>query len=172
VRRAAAGVLAALALAATLAACGGGGASTTAEDHLDRAVRLRANAICRDFDRELRAIGRGALAHPPQTTLELTTQRLVKPTIPVLEKTAARLQALQGRSDDASFTLFTNLFDPAIVLAEKRLKAGEENDFARAHGLEEQLTNLAETQQRAARGAGLVDCDIDFPTVLLDSLSE
>jgi hypothetical protein len=166
-----AALLCALALTCALAGCGGGGSSTS-EARLAPAVHRHAEAICREFDRELVAIGHGALANPPHTTLELTTQRLVKPTIPVLEKTAARLQALQGQAGNASFELFSNLFDPAIVLAEKRLKAGEEEDYERSHGLEEQLTNLSETQRRAARNAGLAACDIDFPSVLLKSLSE
>ncbi len=171
-RRVTAAAICALVLLSAIAGCGGGGSSTATEAQVDTAVRAKANAICRGFERELEAIGHGALANPPQTTPELITQRLVAPTIPVLKKVAARQQALSEQADNASFSLYANLFDPAIVLAEKRLQAGEEEDFARAHGLEEQLTNLAETQRRAARDAGLVDCDLDFQHVLLASVSE
>jgi len=171
-RRVTAAALCTLALVGAIAGCGGGGSSTAAEAPMAAAVSAKANAICRDFERELKAIGDGALADPPQTTLELTTQRFVKPVIPVLKKVAARQQALRGQAHNASFTLYANLFDPAIILAEKRLQAGEAEDSARAHGLEEQLTNLAETQRRAARDAGLADCDLDFPRVLLASISE
>jgi hypothetical protein len=173
-RRAAAAMLALLLLTGVLAACGGGGesSSTVSEKRLDPVVVKRANAVCREFERELVAIAEGALANPPHTVLELTTQRLVKPVIPVLERTAARLRALRAQGTSPSFDLFVNLFDPGIVLAEKRVTAGEEGSIARSRGLEKQLTNLSETQRRAAANAGLADCSIDFSHVLLSSISE
>jgi len=157
----------------SLTACGGGDdGGATIETKVPAAVLARANAICRDFKRETEQLGQGALANPPDTTLELTTERLVKPSIPLLESAARRMQALEPAADNSLFSLYAHLFDPAVVLAQKRLEAGRaENAFA-AKRVEDALSNLALEQRRAARIVGLDDCDVDFQAVLLASLSE
>jgi hypothetical protein len=174
VRRAALALSAALVLALAVAACGGGGSESStppAEAELSPATVKAADAICVKFRHELVAVAHSALKNAPRTTiLELTTQRLVKPLIPLLEKTAAELRALQKEGSDPSFELFVNLFDPGIVLGEKRVEAGEEGDIARSHGLEAQLANLSETQRRAAADAGLAACSIDFSHLLVSSV--
>lgn len=171
----AAGAVAALLLAGfVLAACGGGQGSESAAASAQPPprIRARADAICRNLLREVEAIGAGALRNPPATTLELTTERLVRPSVPVLRRAATRLGALESAAHSRPYSLFTDLFDPFLVLTEKRLRAGREGDGERSRGLEEQLTDLSLTQRRAAHLAGLRDCDIDFPHALLESLSE
>jgi hypothetical protein len=162
-------ILAALALPA----CGGGSDSTEKTvAAASPAVLAKANAICRDFRRETEELGRGALANPPSTTLELTTERLVKPSIPLLESAARRMQALEPAAHSPLFDLYADLFDPAIVLAQKRLAAGRTGDAVESKRFEDALSNIAEEQRRAAGGVGLPNCDVDFQSVLLGSLSE
>lgn len=160
-------------IALLLAACGSGKTDTTTTQPTAPAVAAKANAICREFLGEVKELGKGALASPPTgTTLQLTTERLVRPSLPLIRRTAGRLQRLEPEADSQAFALYANLFDPFVVLTEKRLKAGVENDYPRARGLEEQLTDLSLVQRRAAQLAGLPACDLDFPQILLQSLSE
>jgi hypothetical protein len=165
----------ALTAAVALAGCGGGGDSTGGGSTVTKPtapkVVAEADTICRQIARELRAIGHRA-AHATVTTgLELTTEHMIRPTIPVLARAGRRLEALKAAAGNPSYDLFVNLFDPALVLAEKRLAAGRRGDRAGAEGLEEQLTNLGETQRGAARDAGLHDCDVDFQHILAASLN-
>jgi hypothetical protein len=156
----------------SLAACGGGSDGPAATAKASPATLAKANAICDDFLRETKQLGKGALANPPSDTLELTTERLVKPSIPLLESAARRMQALEAAAHDALFDLYADLFDPAIVLAEKRLEAGRAGDAVGSKRLENALSNIAAEQRRAARILGLPNCDVDFQSVLLDSLTE
>jgi hypothetical protein len=167
-----AAVATAAALAALAIAGCGGGEKTATTARASAATLAKANAVCRDFVRETKELGKGALANPPSSTLELTTERLVKPSIPLLESAARRMQALEPAAHDPLFNLYADLFDPAIVLAEKRLAAGRAGDLAESKQLEDALGNLAEEQRRAARLAGLPSCDVDFQSVLLASLTE
>jgi hypothetical protein len=163
-------VLAALALAA----CGGGNDadSGAAVSKASPMALAKAESICRDFLRETKQLGKGALANPPRTTLELTTERLVRPSIPLLESAARRMQALAPEAHSPLFGLYADLFDPAIVLAEKRLAAGRVGDAAESKRLESALSNIDLEQRRAARLLGLANCDRDFQNVLLSSLTE
>lgn len=170
-------VLAAAALVALLlAACGdnnGGEDSAETVAKPSPAVLARANANCRYFLRETKRIGREALHNePPSTTLDLTTERLVKPSISLLERVANQQQALEPAAHTPLFNLYANLFDPIVVLARKRLSTGQAEDYARSKELEEMLTGLGLEQRRMARLAGLSDCDLDYQRILLKSLNE
>jgi hypothetical protein len=158
-------------LALSLAACGGGDDGAPAETRVPAAVLARANAICAGFLHETRQLGRRALANPPSTTLELTTERLVAPSIPLLESAAKRMQALEPKANSSLFDLYADLFDPAIVLAQKRLTAGRDGDLAKSKSLEDALSSISREQRQAARIVGLPRCDVDFQSVLLDSLT-
>lgn len=165
-----------LALVFALAGCGGGddsgsGATTTATNPTSPAVVTKADAICRQIAVELRAIGHRAAHSEAANGLELTTEHMIRPTIPVLARAGRKLEALKGAAGNPSYDLFVDLFDPALVLAEKRLAAGQRDDPATAEGLEQQLTNLGETQRAAARDAGLHDCAVDFQHILASSLN-
>lgn len=160
-------------LAVLLASCGGGGSSqeTTVQRAAPAAI-ARADSICHQLRREILGLAKGALAHPPETTLELTTERLVRPSIPLLKRVADRMQSLEPEAHSKAFNLYANIFDPFLVLTEKRLQAGLEGDASRSHGLEEQLTDLSVVQRHAAQLAGIHECDVDFPRLLINSLSE
>ena len=134
-------------------------------------VLARANSTCREFRQEIARIGNGVLADPAFNTLELTTERLVKPSIPLLEQTAARQQALEPAAGNPQFKLYADLFDPVIVLAQRRLSVGRAEDYVQSKQIEEMMTDLGLEQMKAARGAGLDQCDVDFQHVLLSSLS-
>lgn len=155
-----------------LSACGGSSDSTEAAPQVSPAVLVKASAICRDFRHEAEQLGKGALANPPSGTLELTTERLVKPSIPLLESAAQRMQALEPAAHSPLFDLYADLFDPAIVLAQKRLAAGRAGDAVASKRLEDALSNIGEEQRRAARIVGLPTCDVDYQNVLLSSLTE
>ena len=99
------------------------------------------------------------------------TEKLVRPSIPLLERIAKRQQALAAEAGNANFTLYAELFDPVIVLARERLRSGRAGDQQRSRELETMMTGIGLEQVDAARGAGLFDCDEDFPYILLQSLS-
>jgi hypothetical protein len=162
---------AAILVALALSACGDSQDTQTVAE-ASPAVLAKANAICQDFRREAEQLGKGALANPPSDTLELTTERLVKPSIPLLESAARRMQALEPAAHSPLFDLYADLFDPAIVLAQQRLAAGRAKDAVESKRLEDGLSNIGEEQRRAARIVGLPNCDVDYQNVLLSSLTE
>lgn len=155
-----------------LSACGGSGEQQQTVAKPPPAVLAKATAICNQFLRETKQLGKGALGNPPSTTLELTTERLVKPSIPLLERAAQRQQALEPQAHSSVFNLYADLFDPIVILAQKRLQAGRAEDALEAKRIEGLLSNLGEEQRRAARVAGLPACDVDYQSVLLSSLTE
>jgi hypothetical protein len=158
-------------VALALSACGGSQDTQTVAK-ASPVVLAKANAICRDFREEAEQLGKGALANPPSSTLELTTERLVKPSIPLLESAARRMQALEPAAHSPLFDLYADLFDPAIVLAQQRLAAGRAGDATESKRLEDALSSIGEEQRRAARIVGLPSCDVDYQNVLLSSLTE
>lgn len=159
--------------------CGGGEsgsdheqAQEATQSELPASVAARANANCRVFLRETERIGRDAFKGvPPTTILELATERLVKPSIPLLEQMGDRQQSLESRANDPAFDLYANLYDPIVAIARERLKAGQAADPIRSKNLEKLLTNLGLEQRQAAREAGLRDCNLDFQHALLSSLN-
>jgi hypothetical protein len=141
------------------------------------ATVARANANCRDFLRGIHEIGKGALKGEGNIP-ELATENLVKPSIPLLERVARRQQAVARESGDPRLQLYADLFDPIIVLAQRRLhigrlaeRAGQGEEVLRAREVEELLSQLGLEQRQAAREAGLSDCDLDFEHELLTSLT-
>ncbi|HEX5711717.1 MAG TPA: hypothetical protein VFX85_00200 [Solirubrobacterales bacterium] len=164
---------AALLAALTLVACGGDSEPTeTPAPQASPATLAKANAICEDFLRQTKKLGAGALENPPASILTLTTERLIKPSIPLLEAAARRMQALEPAANSSLFDLYADLYDPAIVLAEKRLEAGRAGDQNESKRLENALDSIGREQRQAARLLGLDNCDVDFQSVLLASLTE
>jgi hypothetical protein len=166
-----AGVVAAIATSG----CGGNGGNDEGGPTAGppRAVVATADTNCRYLKRETKRIGRGALAgYTPANALQITTEHLVKPSIALLERVGKRQQALKSKANDPWFDLYANLFDPIVVTAQERLRAGRANDYGHSRDLEELLTSLGLEQKNAARQAGLEDCDVDFQHILLSSLSE
>jgi hypothetical protein len=149
--------------------CGGGDDGGETPDRARRAAIASANANCREFGRSVRALGRGALAEPDFA--ETITERVVRPSIPLLKRMAARQQALITDVDDPGFQLYATLFDPIIVLAQERLRSGLAEDAQRSRELEDQMIDLGLEQVDAAREAGLIDCDEDYQYILQQSLT-
>jgi hypothetical protein len=160
-----------------LAGCGGGGKSDTRQTTVSAAILAKANANCRYLRRETVKIGTGALSGN-SNLFAMTTERLVKPSIPLLERVARRQQALAKQADDPKLTLYARLFEPAIALAKQRLRTGrisERPGHAQASilskGLENLITDVGVEQKQVAGEAKLPACSIDFEHVLLSSLS-
>lgn len=167
--------IAAAAVLATLlvSACGSDGDNAErGEAQIPAGVVARANANCREFRQETTRVGRAVPGNLPPATLALTTELLVKPSIPVLERAADRQQALKPAADNRNFDLYADLFDPIVVLAQKRLAAGETGDFMASKGFDAMLTDFGLEQRRVAQLAGLRECGIDFEHVLVSTLTE
>ncbi len=140
-------------------------------------VLARANANCRYFLRETRKLGKQAFRGSSDIE-ELTTERLVKPSIPLLERVARRQQALARAAHDRHLTLYASLFDPIIVLARERLRSGravlrsgDVQEKQRSEELEDAMTDLGLEQKTVAEDANLPACSVDFREALLSSLS-
>jgi hypothetical protein len=165
-------LLAALFLFSALAAgCGGGGEETSAQ-RASAAVLARANRNCRQLRRDVVKLGSGAFSGATNLA-QATTEKVIKPSIPLLESFAARQQRLAGGTGDRKFELYARLFEPIVVLAHERLHAGEESDSpfnAAARGFEILTNTVADEQQQVAKEAGLADCGIDFEQVLTSAL--
>lgn len=157
-------------LAACLLGCGGGDDDAgEPNEPAPREAIARADANCREFEREVRKLGRGVLSNPD--LLEATTELVVAPSIPLLKGMATRQQALIPSFDNPDYELYAELYDPAIVLSQARLQAGRANDPEEARRLEEQLLVIAVEQIEAARAAGLADCDEDFQVIVQESFT-
>lgn len=174
-----AGILVALAsilVALAGVGCGGGGdgEGETQTQRIPPSVLAKAEANCRYFLREIKQIGAGSLVRedPGMNNLELTTEHLVRPSVPLLERIAARQQALQPAARNYWFDLYAEIFDPIVALAKQRLASGAAGNYFRSRDLEDLLTSRGLEQMDAARNAGLSECDVDFQNVLLSSLSE
>lgn len=162
-------LLAAVAISA-LAACGGGGGQadqSAASPH----VLAKANANCRQMLHAVKQLAKGVLNSGYANTLELTTEGFAKPGIALVRREAQRQQALQHTADDPHFSLYAELFDPIIVMAEQRLHAGQAREIAQAQLLQDLLTSLGAEQREAARRAGLRDCGIDFLDAMVRAAS-
>lgn len=169
--------IAAALIALGLAGCGEGGGTTPHSVEASPALLSRANATCRYFRRETAKIGRRALNGNPNPA-ELTTERLVKPSIPLIERVARRQQALARQGNDPKLILYARLFEPIIVLAKERLRTGRNSErpghaqaFVLSRGLENLMTEIGLEQRQVAREAKLPDCSINFEHVLTSSLS-
>ena len=94
--------------------------------------------------------------------LRLTTRNLFRPALPIVEANAKRLRALTAGATSSDFEAFVSLYDPVLALLRQRVEAGEAGDRDRSRALEAQIVELAALQQRLARAAGVVECDVDF----------
>lgn len=177
-------VVAALAVVA-IAGCGGDRATDTQPGSSQKpprsapaAILARASANCRRFLHQARELGDGALNEGSGTILELTTENVVKPSIPLLEEMARRQQTLARAAEDPDLSLYADLFDPIVVLTQERLHSGQavirtgsELERERSAELEDQMTELGEEQREAARRAGLPACAVDFRKALISALT-
>lgn len=158
-------------LAAILLAGCGGDADTTSETvpaaappaARDGAYAAKAERICAEMIAESRRMGAQfrKLTDVEADALTLTTQELVKPALPILERNSARLRALEPGADVA-FDSYVALFDPIVSVVRERVQAGEAGNSTRAHEIELVLIDLSNLQRSLARDAGLKACDVDF----------
>jgi hypothetical protein len=160
-------------LALLLGGCGEG-SETTAEDAAtqpqdareagDRPYVGAADRICAGMVADSRRMAEHFSEMPNLglRALTLTTRELVEPALPILERSAARLRALEGSANSLPLESYVSLYDPIIAVVRERVKAGEAGDATRAHSLELQMLDLSELQRRLAREAGLKTCDVDF----------
>jgi hypothetical protein len=156
---------------ALLAGCGSGGGGDSTQ-HVSPAIVSRANANCRQLRRDLVALGNKAFVGSTNLA-KAATERVVKPSIPLVESFARRQQQLAGESGDPEFELYARLFEPITILAHERLHSGEESDSpfnVAARGFEILTSTVADEQREVAREAGLADCAIDFEKALTSSL--
>jgi len=166
-------------LAVLLIAAGCGGSDSDPADETAAtppAVLKEANANCRRLLVEAKQLGKGVLSRGYEGAIQLTSEGLIRPGLPLLRSVAAEQQSLARRTDNAEFDLYARLFDPIVVLTERRLAVSESlpaglPTHPEIASLEDQIDELTEEQQLAARGAGLADCDVDFRRVLISSLS-
>lgn len=152
-----------------LASCGGSG--ETAPSAASQRALAHANTNCRQMLRAVRHLAKGVLSSGYTNTLELTTEGFAKPGIRLVKREAEQQQALQAAVADPRFSLYAELFDPIIVLAEQRLDAGQAREIARSELLQNLLTSLGAEQRQAARNAGLRACNVDFLEAMIQAVS-
>jgi hypothetical protein len=162
-----------LLIALLLSGCGGGSETTVQEPPAqpraatepgNRAYVAAANRICAEMTAKSRRMGArfARLPNPGIGALALTTRELVKPALPVLERSASRLRALEKKTNNLALESYVSLYDPIVAVVRSRVEAGEAGDPTRAHALELQMLDLGSLQRQLAREAGLRTCDVDF----------
>jgi hypothetical protein len=156
-------------LALLLVGCGGGAEettqSTTAQKGESRSYVAAADRICAGMVADSRRMAVEFSRYPNDEglpALTVTTRELVEPALPVLERSARRLRALEQGADSVAFASYVTLYDPIVAVVRDRVEAGEAGDATRAHALELQMLDLSGLQRQLAREAGLKACDIDF----------
>jgi hypothetical protein len=162
-----------LIVAAVLTSCGGGSAATTASSRSPASQRalVKADANCELMLREVKRLAKGVLSSGYKNNLQLTTEGFAMPGMRVVKRMARRQQALAAAIDDPRYDVYAGLFNPIIILAEKRVRAGQDEDLATSINLQERLTTLGIEQQLAANKAGLPACEINFLEAMVKAAS-
>lgn len=149
-----------------LPGCGGGGSDSGGSTRAGAAERARyvrtADPICKRTIEAIQRLNLAPSTGPHANILTPTTEGLVRPGIPILAREAARLRALQPRPNDVDLRTYLGIFDPILVLAEQRLRAGEKPDTAEATRLENLIVGLENDQARAAHRFGFQYCGTGF----------
>jgi 4-amino-4-deoxy-L-arabinose transferase-like glycosyltransferase len=175
VAKGAAATLGALVLIA-LSGCGGNGGSTTsvvtAPNNLEKQRYVaRADAICKQGFDQARAVGRN-YHNSGVGALQSLTEGLVKPGIPVLERFASRMQALEPRPVDSNLEAYLGLFEPGEVLLQQRLRSGEKGELNESHNLELFLVSIGDEQRELGARFGFRACNTDFLSVLGHAIAQ
>lgn len=156
-----------------IAGCGGGSDSTDSSSsgksavtnaRVGGALNRKAEAFCAEMVAAATRMGAefrdGSVGSSDPLTM--TTERLIKPAIPIVEKGSAKLRGLGPSPTNVHFESYVKLFDPILSLLRDRVEAGEAGEGDHAHELELQLIELSALQRSLARQAGLDACDVDF----------
>jgi hypothetical protein len=158
-------------VASLLGGCGSGGGSssvsTTASTPAADAARQarEADAICTRMVVDAHRLGRKARTVDPSEyadTLDFTTEALIAPALPVIERSARELRAVRGMGDKPQLDAYVGMFDPILSLLIERVKAGRHGDTQQAHEIEEQLIEFGAIQKTLAKEAGLKACTVDL----------
>ena len=155
--------------AGLLSGCGGGDETT---QQASTAVLARVNANCRQLRRDAVELTRGAF-EGASNLAEAATENIIKPSIPLIERFASQQQKLAEGSGDPKLELYARLFEPEIILAQERLKAGEESNAPvnnAARGFEILMGSVADEQRQLAGEMGTAACAVDFEKVLRTAL--
>lgn len=105
---------------------------------------------------------------PTGSSLQITTEALVKPGLAIEEREASRIRRLgQPPQDSGPLQVFVELFDPIDVLLAQRVSEGDHDDIAAAHETETLYTALYAEQEHAAAQAGLDRCSANVISVAL-----
>jgi 4-amino-4-deoxy-L-arabinose transferase-like glycosyltransferase len=177
-RRAGGATAASVVVVVALAGCGGGNDDThtpttvTAPNGPEKQRYIaRADAVCKHGIAEARALGRN-FVNPGGSALQVFTERLVRPGIPILERFAARLRAIQPRPQDTNLETYLGLFDPGIALLKQRLRAGERDQLEESQNLELLLVSLGDEQRELGRRFGFRACNVDFLSGLTKAVAQ
>jgi outer membrane murein-binding lipoprotein Lpp len=164
-------------VACLLAGCGSGGgttgATTTASTISAAAAKQQkgeADAICTRMIAEAHRLGRKALAAGVgeyDNTLEFTTDGLIAPALPVVERSVRELRAVTTEAGEPQLDGYVAMWDPILSLLIERVQAGRQGEGEQAHQIEEQLIELAGIQKDLAKEAGLKVCTVN----LIDSFT-
>lgn len=133
----------------------------------DAELAARSEAICKDAQREIKALGRGlAKRISGASGLDAIGGALVAPGIRILARESSRFARLEEPSNPPRFQTYTGLFDPIIELSQQRLDAGRAGELSRGHEIELLIAGLTEEQAAIARELGLSACGVDFTQAL------
>ena len=150
-----------------IAGCGGGGGSSTSGgSNISPAVLAQANSNCRELVREVKRFSGSDLSGYGSHAQALA-EGVIKPGLPALERAASRQQALAAKSGAPVLRRYAELFDPMIVLVQESLRAGRTQGLFELKRLNGLLVALEVEQRQVARSAGLHECDVDVPDLLL-----
>ncbi len=157
--------------ACMLAGCGSGGGttgeSTVAAIQPAKANRQKheADAICTRMVADAHRLGRQARnegVEGYESTLEFTTEGLIAPAVPMVERSARELRAVTDGGGEPRLDAYVAMWDPILSLLIERVRSGRQGDAEQAHELEEQLIELGSVQKTLAREAGLKVCTVDL----------
>jgi hypothetical protein len=164
--------VASIVIASIVAGCGSGGSdsgSTATSAAVPAATVARqereAEGVCSKMAVAATHLGTKAHAVDPtsfESSLEYTTEALIAPSQPVVERAARELRAILGSQADSNLTAYVNLFDPIAALIEDRVRAGRANNSQEAHEIELELLELSRIQQTLAKEAKLKSCQVDL----------
>ena len=158
-------------VASLLGGCGSGGGSSSATTAAsipaaDVARQTReADAICKRMVVDAHRLGREATSRDPSAygdTLDFTTEALIAPAVPVVERSARELRAVRGTGGVPQLDAYVAMFDPILSLLVERVRAGRRGDSQQAHEIEEQLIEFGGIQKTLAKEAGLKACTVDL----------
>jgi hypothetical protein len=160
-------------VASLLVGCGSGGGPSSSTGSVTTSLsaseiarqKQEAEAICGRMVVDAHHLGQkagGVDASKYKSTLEFTTEALIAPALPVIERSARELREVKGEGGERHLDAYVGMFDPILSLLIERVRAGRDGDGDKSHEIEEQLIELGGIQQQLAEEAGLKACTVDL----------